>query len=47
MPYSVRKAGDRWKVVKDTDGKVMGTHKTKAEARKQIYAITMGERKKE
>ncbi|MFA5388086.1 MAG: hypothetical protein WC322_06935 [Candidatus Paceibacterota bacterium] len=46
MPYSVHKSGDRWKVVKDSDGKVMGTHKTKAEARKQIYAITMGEKRK-
>ena len=46
MPYSVRKAGDKWKVVKDSDGKVLGTHKTKQEAQKQIIAVTMSEKRK-
>ena len=46
MPYSVRHAGSKWQVVKDKTGEVIGTHKTKGEAIKQIYAIEMNEHKK-
>ena len=43
MPYSVKKDGSQWKVVKDEDGKVMGTHGTKKEAQAQVRAIYASE----
>lgn len=45
MPYHIEHAGDKWLVKKDSDGHVMGTHKTKKEAQAQIFAITQSERK--
>jgi len=47
IPYLVRKSGDHWKVVKESDGKVIGTHKSKQAAQKQITAILISEHKKQ
>lgn len=38
MPYSVRKAGDRWAIVRKTDGKVVGRSDTKAQAQASVRA---------
>jgi hypothetical protein len=47
MPYHVERAGPgKWLVKKDSDGHVMGTHKTKAKAQEQIYAIEMKEQRR-
>lgn len=46
MPYSVSKRGNSYVVVKDSDGKVMGRHKTKGKAQKQIAAIYANEHKR-
>ena len=45
MPYSVRKTGRKFQVVKDDDGKVMGTHSSRAGAKRQIRAIHANEGK--
>lgn len=44
MPYNVRKKGASFQVIKP-NGKVMGTHKTRAAAERQrraLYANTKG-----
>lgn len=45
MPYAVRKSGAKYKVVKKDGGKVMGTHRTRAAAQRQIRAIHANEKK--
>ncbi len=44
MPYSIKKQGDQWCVVKDSDGKVMGCHDTPAKANDQLAAIYANEK---
>lgn len=43
MPYFIAKSADGWNTVKD-DGTVLGKHKTKAEAIKQMVAVSLAER---
>lgn len=43
MPYKIKKSGSKYKVVKEGDGKVMGTHDTKKEALKQLKALYANE----
>lgn len=45
MPYKIEKQGDKYCVVKETDGKVMGCHPTEAEARDQQKALYANEDK--
>lgn len=45
MPYLVRKVGDKYAVVKKSDGKVIGTHPTAEKAMKQIIAIKYNEKR--
>ena len=45
MPYAVRQHGSGYAVVKKKDGKVIGTHKTRGDALKQIVAIRIHEGK--
>lgn len=51
MPYSIVKGGgscksSEWAVIKDSDGKTMGCHSSKADAEKQLAAIHANEDKK-
>jgi hypothetical protein len=39
MPYDIIKSGNEFKLVLDRNGKVLGTHPSKAAAKKQIAAI--------
>lgn len=39
MPYKIQSEGNKFCVVKETDGKVMGCHPTKAEAQAQLRAL--------
>lgn len=39
MPYGLRKKGKKYQVIKKSDGKVMGTHPSKAAATAQIRAL--------
>ena len=43
MPYDIRESGGKYKVVKEDDGEVMGTHDTKEEARDQQQALYANE----
>lgn len=43
MPYTIKKQGEQWCVVKDSDGKVMGCHDTKGEAQDQMAALKANE----
>jgi hypothetical protein len=43
MPYSVRKKGSEWCVIKDSDGKSMGCHETRAKAERQRRALYASE----
>lgn len=45
MPYHVEKAGSTY-YVKGPNGKIYGKHTTRKEAQKQIYAITMSEKRR-
>jgi hypothetical protein len=48
MPWTVKKSGRRWVVVKDADGKVVGTHPTRDKAvrhQRALYANTANERR--
>jgi len=44
MPYTIKKQGEQWCVVKDSDGKVMGCHDTPAKAKDQLAAIYANEK---
>lgn len=46
MPYSVRKSGSKYQIVRKTDGKVVGTSTSKAKAQASIRARYAGEKKK-
>lgn len=39
MPYDIKKAGNKYVVVKKSDGKILGHHSSKSQARRQIAAI--------
>jgi hypothetical protein len=39
MPWHISKDGNKYKVVKDADGKVVGTHDSYAQATKQLAAL--------
>jgi len=47
MPYKVvKKYGMKpWKVVKETDGKIMGSHKSEVSARRQLRALYANEKR--
>lgn len=44
MPYDVEQRGNKWVVVKEDDGQVMGEHDTKEEAEQQRKAIYANEK---
>jgi len=46
MPYQIRKAGNKFTVVKADDGKVMGTHPSRTKARAQLRALYANEANK-
>lgn len=46
MPYKVRKRGTKYVVVKENDGKVMGTHSSQSKAQAQVRALYAQEGKK-
>ncbi len=39
MPFAVRKRGNKWVVISKSSGRVLGTHKTKKKAIKQLRAV--------
>jgi hypothetical protein len=43
MPYSIIRRPDRWCVIKDDDGRVMGCHVTLREAEAQLTALRIAE----
>lgn len=43
MPYKIKKAGDKFQVVKVEGGKVMGTHPSRTKARAQLRALYANE----
>jgi hypothetical protein len=43
IPYHIEHSGGVYIVKKDSDHQAMGTHKTKAEAQKQMYALLISE----
>ena len=43
MPYTIRKAGVKFQIVRKTDGKVVGTSDTKAKAESSVRARLAGE----
>jgi hypothetical protein len=43
MPYSIRKNGNKFEVVKDDDGKIMGEHPDREQARRQLAALYANE----
>ena len=45
MPYSIKKRGRKYQVIKDDDGKVMGTYSSRVGAKRQIRAIHANEGK--
>lgn len=46
MPYSVKKQGAKWAIVRKTDGKVVGTSTSKKMAEASVRARMSGEAKK-
>jgi hypothetical protein len=44
MPYKIQKRDSKWVVVKEDDGKVMGTHESYEKARDQQKALYAGEK---
>mgnify|MGYP001584856543 CR=1 FL=1 len=46
MPYSVKKVGNKYKIIKASTGKVVGTSDTLEQAKASIRARYMGENKK-
>lgn len=45
MPYDIIKSGDKFKLVLDRNGKVLGTHTSKKAAKEQIAAIEASKNK--
>ena len=45
MPYSIRKRGDKWCVIKDTDNSTVACHGSKNQAERQIRALYASETK--
>lgn len=45
MPYTVKKQGDEWCVIKDADGESMGCHDSEAKAEAQVAALYASEEK--
>jgi hypothetical protein len=39
MPFGIRKSEDKWKVVNKDTGRVLGTHETEEDAKKQLAAV--------
>lgn len=44
MPWKVQKQGSKYAVVKETTGKVVGTHPTRAKATAQLRALYASEK---
>lgn len=47
MPWDVKKQGSKWVVYKESTGKVVGTHPTRAAAVRQMRALYASEGKKD
>lgn len=45
MPYTIRKQDGKWKIIKKTTGKVVGTSDTKAKAQASVRARYANENK--
>lgn len=45
MPYTIRQGKGGYQVVKEGDGRVLGTHLTRAKAKRQVRAIYASEGK--
>jgi hypothetical protein len=45
MPYSVRKRGNKWCVIKDTDNSTVACHDSKTQAERQVRALYTNETK--
>lgn len=45
MPYAIRKVGDKYAVVKQSDGTVIGTHPSPEKAALQLRALYANEPK--
>lgn len=45
MPWHKVHTGGKWKVVKDADGKIVGTHDTEADANEQLAALYASEKR--
>lgn len=43
MPWDIRRHGSQYSVVKESDGKVVGTHPTKERALAQLRALYASE----
>lgn len=46
MPYTVRKQGNKWQIIKKTTGEVVGTSTSKAKAQASVRARYAGEKKR-
>lgn len=46
MPYSVKKSGPKWQIVRKDDGKVVGTSDSRAKAMASVRARMANEPKK-
>lgn len=46
MPYRIKKQGNKYAVIKQDDGKVMGVHVSEKKAKAQVRALYASERKK-
>lgn len=45
MPWKAVKRGSKWVVIKETTGKVVGTHSSKQKANAQVRALYANEKK--
>lgn len=43
MPYTIKKVGSKYKIIRKTDGKTVGTSDTKAKAQASVRARYAGE----
>ena len=46
MPYTIKKVNNEYQLILDKNKKVLGTHKSKKEAQKQISAIEISKIKR-
>ncbi len=46
MPYTVKKVGNKWVIIRKTDNKVVGHSDSKAKAEASVRARYAGENKK-